>query len=241
MAGSQSERLCSMIEDEILTFKLKPGDKLDESRLAEKYGTSRTPVREALRRLSADGLVELRPHKGAIVSRIGIRDLVELYEVLAELEGAAGRLAAKVCAQGDIEAILSAQEECRELASRNDVQGYIQSNDAFHDAIYLASQNRNLIKLTHGVRNRVAPYQWPFFKEGDRLKKSVEDHDVIVKAIKDGLEDESGRLLRAHILQSGGEARRIISLFSKYESQNGLAADPVRAWDASAFESATAK
>jgi DNA-binding GntR family transcriptional regulator len=95
MRPSQAERLAALIAEDILSSKLRPGDRLDECGLAEKYGTSRTPVREALRQLSSDGLVEIRPKKGAIVAKLTIRELVELLEVIAELEGACGRLAAK--------------------------------------------------------------------------------------------------------------------------------------------------
>src|SRR5271169_3205351 len=116
MSPSQAERLRAMIEEDILSFKLKPGDKLDECRLAEMYGTSRTPVREALRQLSSNGLIEIRPHKGAIVAKLGIRELVELLEVVAELEGACGRLAAKACLKSDLEAIHQALDICRQHA-----------------------------------------------------------------------------------------------------------------------------
>src|SRR5208337_1498362 len=147
MSPSQAERLRAMIEEDILSFKLKPGDKLDECRLAEMYGTSRTPVREALRQLSANGLIEIRPHKGAIVAKIGIRELVELFEVMAELEGACGRLAAKACLKSDVEAIVTEQENCRYSASMNDAESYQHANECFHEAIYRASRNSCLIRL----------------------------------------------------------------------------------------------
>ena len=109
MNASQAERLTAVIEEEILSLGLKPGDKLDETRLAKRYGTSRTPVREALRQLSANGLIELRPHRGAVVAKLGIRELIDVLEVMAELEGACGRLAAKACFKSDLEAIEDAQ------------------------------------------------------------------------------------------------------------------------------------
>jgi DNA-binding GntR family transcriptional regulator len=212
MNPSQAERLRATIEAEILSFKLKPGDKLDEARLAEKYGTSRTPVREALRQLSANGLIEIRPHKGAIVAKIGIRELVELFEVIAELEGACGRFAAKACLQTDVKAIIVAQESCLHFAAANDIPSYRRANEEFHDAIYRASRNRSLIKLTIDFRNRVAPYRRLLFEQPNRLKTSAQEHNRIVDAIQEGQPDEADRLLQLHILHLGGELRRLITM-----------------------------
>jgi DNA-binding GntR family transcriptional regulator len=159
MSSSQGERLRAVIESDILSMKLRPGDRLDEAKLAERYGTSRTPVREALRNLSAQGLVEIRPHKGAFVAKFGLRDLIELLEVLAELEGACGRFAAKSCLPADLTEIFTALRLCEKHAAANDTERYKNSNEAFHDAIYRASHNGHLIMLTRGMRKRVALYR----------------------------------------------------------------------------------
>jgi DNA-binding GntR family transcriptional regulator len=217
MSSSQAERLRLTIEEDILSFRLKPGDKLDECRLAEKYGTSRTPVREALRQLSSNGLIEIRPHRGAIVAKLGIRELIELLEVMAELEGACGRLAAKCAMNGDIEAISAAQEKCRHYAEARDVQGYQRANEAFHEAIYAASRNSCLVKLTLSIRNRVAAYRRVQLEQINRIKFSVADHDRVLAAIQEGLAEEADRLLQVHILNLGGDLRRMFSVVSSSE------------------------
>ncbi len=217
MSSSQAERLRSTIEEDILSFKLKPGDKLDECRLAEKYGTSRTPVREALRQLSSNGLIEIRPHKGAIVAKLGIRELIELLEVMAELEGACGRLAAKCGMHGDIEAMIAAQERCRHYAELRDVQNYQRANETFHEAVYSASRNSCLIKLAHSIRSRVAAYRRLQLEQINHIKFSVADHDRILAAIQEGLPEEADRLLQLHILNLGGELRRMFSVVSSSE------------------------
>jgi DNA-binding GntR family transcriptional regulator len=203
-----------MIEEDILTFKLKPGDKLDECRLAEKYGTSRTPVREALRQLSSNGLIEIRPHKGAIVAKLGFRELIELLEVMAELEGACGRLAAKSCMNNDIAAIAAAQESCVKYAEIRDFRSYQRANEDFHDAIYAASRNSCLIKLTMSMRNRVAGYRRLQLESANRIKTSASEHEKILRAIQEGLAEDADRLLQVHILNLGGELRRIFSVVS---------------------------
>ncbi|MGO9547246.1 MAG: GntR family transcriptional regulator [Rhodomicrobium sp.] len=212
MSESQAERLCSIIEEEILSLKFKPGDKLDETRLAERYGTSRTPVREAIRKLSANGLIELRPHKGAVVAKLGIRELVELLEVMAELEGACGRLAAKACLKGDLDAINEGLALCRHHSTNNDVQGYKLANETFHEAIYRASRNNCLINLTRSTRKRVAAYRRIQLEQVNRIRTSTKDHERIARAICEEHPEEADRLLQIHILNIGAELRRLISM-----------------------------
>ncbi|WP_127076117.1 GntR family transcriptional regulator [Rhodomicrobium lacus] len=216
--SSQAERLRALIEEEILSFQLKPGDKLDECGLAKRYGTSRTPVREALRQLSANGLVEIRPHKGAMVARLGIRELVELLEVMAELEGACRRLAAKSCLNSDIDAMAAAQEDCRRFAEAHDPKSYARANEVFHETIYAASRNNYLVKMTLGIRNRIGAYRRLQLDHINRILPSVMEHDRILRTIRDGLPDETDRLLQVHILNIGGELRRMIALISEGEN-----------------------
>jgi DNA-binding GntR family transcriptional regulator len=225
MNASQAERLCAVIEEEILTFKLKPGDKLDEARLAERYGTSRTPVREALRQLSSAGLIVLRPHRGAIVAKLGVRELIELLEVTAELEGACGRHAAKAGLKSDIDAIDHALVLCRQSAVKNDIRAYQLANEAFHDAISRASCNGYLIKLTQSVRKRAGTYRRLDLERPSRLKTSVEEHTQIACAIRDGLPDEADNLLRLHILSIGAELARLISMVSAVEECSAAAGE----------------
>jgi DNA-binding GntR family transcriptional regulator len=241
MSSSQAERLRSMIEDEILTFKLKPGDKLDECRLAERFGTSRTPVREALRQLSSNGLIEIRPHKGAVVAKLGIRELVELLEVMAELEGACGRLAAKSCLHSDIDAIAAAHEAGVQYAGVRDLQNYQRANEVFHEAIYAASRNSCLIKLTQSVRNRVAAYRRLQLEQPSRLKTSVAEHEKILRAIQEGLPEEADRLLQVHILNLGGELRHMFSLVSNDDWPRFVEARPARVASVSGLESVAVK
>ena len=95
MASSIAETLKLKIEHDILMFKLKPGERLDESRLAERFGSSRTPVREALRQLAAEGYVRIRTHRGAVVSGLTMAELIDMFEMMAIYEGICARLAAK--------------------------------------------------------------------------------------------------------------------------------------------------
>ncbi len=227
MSSSQAERLSILIEEEILALKLKPGDRLDEVRLAERYGTSRTPVREALRQLSANGLIELRPHRGAVVAKLGTDQIVEILEVVAELEGACGRLAARAYRKRDLEAINNALFTCQRLADAGDIQNYKLANEAFHEAISQASCNSCLINLTRRMRKRVAAYRRAQFEQPQRIKASVAGHACIAQAIQEGRADDADRLLQLHILQAGADLRRLIAIVTANEG--GFGADPADA------------
>jgi DNA-binding GntR family transcriptional regulator len=212
MSPLRTDRLRDLITQDILSLKLQPGDRLEECGLAEKYGTSRTPVREALRQLSADGLVEIRPKKGAIVARFSVRELAEHFEVMAELEGACGRLAAKSYTAQDLDAIGTALETCRKCAEQGDAQGYQLADEAFHAAIYAASRNDSLVKLIFGIGKRVAVYRRSQFEQMDWISLSVSEHEQILHAIQEGLAEEADRLLQVHAMNLGGDFLRMLRL-----------------------------
>lgn len=220
MSLSQADRIRHKIEDDILTFRLKPGERLDESKLAEQYGTSRTPVREALRQLSSNGLIEIRPHKGAIVSKLSIRDLIELFEVMAELEGACGRLAAKASLTSDINAIAKLHEISRTYVEANDLESYAKAGADFHTAIYYASHNTCLIKMAVGVRNRIAPHRRLQLEQVNRLATSFQEHEKILNAIREGQPDLADKLLQNHILDKEAEIRRFLSIVADVDDDH---------------------
>jgi DNA-binding GntR family transcriptional regulator len=221
MSISQADRLRIQIEDEILAAHFKPGDRLDECKLAERYGTSRTPVREALRQLSSNGLVEIRPHRGAIVAKMGVQEVIEIFEVLAELEGACARLAAKSGLKSDLDGIRSALDACRIAAEAGDLPGYQAANERFHLAIYDASRNVYMTRITINARNRVAAFRRLQLEQLNRLPKSYTEHKGIFEAIEQGMPDDADRLMQEHTLHRGNDIRRFISVLPAERVTNG--------------------
>lgn len=199
-----------MIEQDIFSFRFKPGERLRECTLAANYGTSRTPVREALRQLSSEGLIDMTPNKGAIVARLGVRELVEQLEVLAELEGACGRLAATSRTARDIDAIVAAQKACCGRAELGDAQGFFEADAAFHAAIYAASRNGFLVKLAVGARKRLSAYRRSQLAHTDWAGASLSEHDRILHAIEEGLAEDADRQLQLHTVNLGCDFRRIV-------------------------------
>lgn len=145
---TRADQLRRALEEDIFAGTLKPGDRLDEQSLAHRFQVSRTPVREALRQLSASGLVEVRPRQGAVVSVITLPRLVEMFEVMAELEAMCARLAARRMSDKERADLKRFVEECEEFEKKTDLEGYYAANKVFHDAIYDGSHNEVLADMT---------------------------------------------------------------------------------------------
>ena len=154
-----AERLIAAIQTDIFTGALRPGDRLDENALAQRFEVSRTPIREALRSLIDGGLLEALPRRGAYVRRLSASEVIEMFAVAAELEGMAGRLAANVATVEQAALIGRACRACREAADRADPVAYGDLNERFHEAIHAASGNSYLMQQLKIVEDRLQIYR----------------------------------------------------------------------------------
>jgi DNA-binding GntR family transcriptional regulator len=195
---TRTESLRLQIADEIVSGVLEPGMPLDEQELAARFGVSRTPVREAIRQLSASGLVSVRPHRGAVVALPTPSQLDDMFEAMAELEALCAGLAARNMTVPERRGLEALHNELRLLVHEGDPASYHEKNEAFHAAIYAGSHNGYLAEMTLMTRARVAPFRRAQFATG-RLGGSYQEHDLIVQAILRG--DQPGALeaMRAHI------------------------------------------
>jgi DNA-binding GntR family transcriptional regulator len=203
MAANATERLKDNIENEIVAGRLLPGDRLDETSLAARYGVSRTPIREALHALAASGLIEVRPHRGAIVVDLGPERLLEMFEVMAELESMCARLAARRMTDADHRELLAAHEACARAERAGDSDQYYYDNERFHFAIYRASHNEFLVEQTHALHRRLQPYRRLQLRVRNRLATSYREHGEILEAIAAGDSELAASRLRAHVLVQG--------------------------------------
>lgn len=193
-----SPSLRDRIEDAIVSGTLKPGDRLEEQSLAEQYGVSRTPVREALRQLQEAGLIEIRPRRGATVTVVGPADLIHMFEVMGGLEAMAGRLAARRLDEASKQEILSCHDACRDALTQGS-DAYYYENERFHMAIYRASANPFLEEQARALHRRLKPYRRLQLRSLNRIEQSFAEHDRIVKAILNGNGDEAEQALWDHI------------------------------------------
>lgn len=196
-------RLRAQLEEEIVTGKLPPGTRLDEVSLADRFGVSRTPIREALFELSSTGLIETRPRRGAVVASLGPGRLVEMFEVMAELEGMCGRLAARRMSDAERNALEEAHLACERAADTGDVDDYYRRNERFHEIIYDGCHNGYLGEQARLLRRRLQAYRRLQLRARNRMSASLAEHAGIVEAILSGDEDGAEARLRAHVIVQG--------------------------------------
>ena len=191
--------LRAQIADEILRGALRPGASLDEVTLAQRFGVSRTPVREALRELSSAGLVSIQPHRGAVVTRPSAQEVEDMFAVMAELEALCAGHAAIAMTPAERRDLAAIHAELRDLIHAGDPQRYHEVNEKFHHAIYLGSHNAYLAEVTLTTRHRLAPFRRAQFRTSGRLALSYEEHDRVVSAIQRGDRPGAAAAMRDHI------------------------------------------
>jgi DNA-binding GntR family transcriptional regulator len=195
-----AEDLRLQLADEIVRGTLQPGTPLDESELARRYRVSRTPVREAIRQLAASGLVETRPHRGAVVARPSDAQVIGMFEVMAELEALCAGLAAERMTGAERRDLETVHEELRALVQVGDPQRFHEGNEAFHGAVYAGAHNAYLAEITVATRARLQPFRRAQFRNIGRLAKSHREHERVVVAIVRGDRDGAVAAMQAHIM-----------------------------------------
>ncbi len=181
-----AEKLASAIADGILNGTLPPGERLDEMSLAEQHGVSRTPVREALRQLAMSGLIDMRPRKGAIVSKVTPEQLESLFVAMAEMEATCARLAAMSMTPIERRRLQAKHESMTALAAAGNIAAYSDANVAFHSSIYAGAHNAPVAEFALVLRRRVGPFRRAQFQIEGRLTRSNQEHDAVVRAIVSG-------------------------------------------------------
>lgn len=197
--GTLGGSITDELETQIVEGRMAPGEKLDEVFLGNYFSVSRTPIREALRALAAKGLVEFRPRIGAIVACPTVGQVIDLFELVAELEGVAARLAAERMTPEAAESIIAAHEACQNAAATLDPHKYYETNGQFHAAIQMAAQNKALMEQTGLLDKRLSPYRrFITFRPG-RIETALREHEAIYLAIlaRDG--EAAAIAMRNHV------------------------------------------
>jgi DNA-binding GntR family transcriptional regulator len=198
-ANPRYEELRALLEEAIIKGELAPGTRLEEQELAERYSVSRTPVRETLRLLASSGLVEMRARQSAVVATLTIPKLIEMFQVMAELEGMCARLAARRTSSERLAQMAESHRACVAAVQTNDPEGFYEANRLFHEAIYAASGNQFLEEMTRSLRNRVSPYRRYVTYQPGRMVDSIPEHEQVLDAIRKGDGDAADHLMRDHV------------------------------------------
>ena len=171
------------LREAILLGQLKPGDRLDQNEIANLFGVSRSPVREAMRTLAAEGLVDVYPHRGAVVAELSAGELEEIFLIRRILEGMAARLATPSMNGDDIaelETILG------EIDQTGDLDRWLELNRRFHHTLYQAAGRPRLFSIVENLRNTTAPYTRQFIASAEHIETAQVRHRTILKACADG-------------------------------------------------------
>lgn len=194
-----SERVYGALRHQILSGELKPNQRLVELQLAGQFGLSRTPVREALKRLSAEGLVALDPVRGTIVRHVDAAEVEDIYAIREALDGLAARLAATYGSDGDIAKLQLIAELMEESAHAGHWEAIVQINIMFHEVLYSASHNERLAAMARSLQDAVRQYSSLVFTDPDRVGEVVREHAEIVAALEARDPDRAEAACRGHM------------------------------------------
>jgi len=188
------------LRDAILTGKLVPGERLMENQLADKLGVSRTPVREALRMLELENLVELVPRKGAQVLDMSEKDITNILEVRSALEGLATSLACKKMSKEALQQLKNLEVDFEKAVADNDVEHFVDIDEDFHDLIFAATENDKLINIFRNLRIQLYRYRMAQAKNNETsMSTIVAHHRSIIRAIENRDAEEGATIAQGHI------------------------------------------
>ena len=207
--GSRSEHVYRRLRDAIQEGKFRSGDRMMEIDIADWLKVSRTPVRDALRRLEAEGMLQHEPPKGLVVARLDRRAVMELYVMRETLEGTAARLCARHAADMEVVALAELLDREREL--QGDAEAVARHNRHFHEAIHRGAHNRYLEKSLAAVNDSMWLLGKPLMLLPHRAQQALEEHARIVDAIQRRDPNAAEEAARAHV--RGAQRERLKRLF----------------------------
>lgn len=211
MNTRRSDTIAKALEEMIFQGNFADGERLDEARLSVHFDVSRTPLREALQRLALSGLVELLPRRGAFVRQPGPVELLEMFETMAELEAACGRLAASRMPDEALEDLRQTDKRSHAAVAAQDIDTYYAVNTRFHHIIYAGSRNSFLEQEALKLQKRLKPFRRHQLRLRGRLIQSKSEHEAIIVALERGEPEQAAQALRAHVAVQGEKFHHLMT------------------------------
>ena len=212
--NTRTEILVSEIEKLIVNGSMAPGQRLDEMVLAKKYGVSRTPVREAIRALIAIGLVQNTGKQGSQVAKLSISMLIEMFELMAVLEGMCAQLAARRATKNQLFEMQKTHELLEKTFEKGTHKEFYNVNLQFHDLLYNASHTQYLAEETLRLRRRLSPYRMRVTFQPGRMSSTLEEHNKILIAINKGESELAKNEAISHLRLIGNDLEDFIASVS---------------------------
>ena len=211
-----SEDIADSIKTAIIKGKFKPGEKISEGDLAESMGISRTPLREAFRKLENEGFIKIIPRKGAVVADIDAEEAISLYEIKSTLEGLAARLAAANMKEKDISKLEKINDELKELIDKNDLESFYRVHTRFHGGFVKMCGNNRLINMISNLNDHFNRFGIISLTLPGQFENAIQQHAEIIDAFKSGDEDLVEKKVKTNVMTGG---RVLVQHLSKLQEQ----------------------
>lgn len=194
------EMLVAGIRDLVAAGELRPGDKVPEQQLCQRFAVSRTPLREALKVLAAEGMLQLLPRRGAIVARVSAEEIDELFPVMASLEALAGDLVCSRISDAELKQLQGMHDRMMQAFQVRDEAAYLKGNRSFHESLVACAHNPTLQTFYAQVLTRTRAFRFVARKSEDNWKAAVEDHRHIMDALNERDGARLSKLLQCHVM-----------------------------------------
>ena len=209
--GTLSEDLRARLEEMIVGGVLLPGARVEEAELAQRFGVSRTPVREAVKALTATGLLEMRPRQGVTVAAVSIPILLEMFEMMAALEGLCAKLAARRASRDEKVSLRAIHARLAAALGTETPDLFYAINSEFHDLLYEAAHTHFLAGQTRALRRRVAAYRRHVTFQPGRMAATIGEHERILDAIEAGDAEAAFKAASEHVNLLGDDMADFIA------------------------------
>lgn len=215
MEMRRADQIAETLEQLVFSGEFQDGDRLDELKLAEQFHVSRTPIREALQVLVSSGMAEQIPRRGVFVRQPGPVELMEMFETMAELEAACGRLAATRMTDQGLAQLDDTNENCQQAIKDVNYDRYYAENERFHQIIYSGAANGYLEKQALQLQNKLRAYRKTQLRFRGRLDQSMAEHFDILAALRNGDADKAAHVLRSHVAVQGEKFHQLIASLNR--------------------------
>ncbi len=205
------EQVAERLRSRIFAHELPQGGWIDEQALALEYGISRTPLREALKVLAAEGLVVLKPRRGCYVTELSEQDIDEVFPVMAMLEGRVAELAARRATSADFSRLAAIHDELEKHAAANNADRFFEANQRFHTGLQEIAGNRYLAQLIDDARKLIKLTRRDSLRLEGRLKQSLQEHREIIEALRAKDSARARQAMHDHLLSGRAALARLAS------------------------------
>lgn len=196
------EVICESLRNAIKNGKLKPGERLMEVQLAEELGISRTPVREAIRKLEQEGYVIMLPRRGTYVSSVSVHDVQEIFEIRTALEKLSTGLAARRIENEELEQLQKLLTKIEGYIAKHDIDNIVKTDIEFHDLLYKVSRNERLSGIISNLKEQLSRFRTLSMSYPGRLEETLEEHREMVEAIASGDVEAAREAAERHMVRA---------------------------------------